>query len=673
MRQLQCLTAMAWLVSGAVPLLGQSLYQESHSNPISKIARIVSPKLVEVEDRVTWLDEKVTTLAKYEQFTLKYGLGFRGCRANKQAPDPTIVMDLGKEMPIDAIYLIPSQPEYLNDFGIFPLRFTLEVSNDAPFTHSQIVYRSGKEVFQQVGGIPAKFLCSFTGRYIRLSIQAGHQRGATDLFGLSEFIVISGGDPVSLNASISTTDGLNSEDLWYPEALIDGRTPLGIWHHGLHSRDNIGDAVLTQANENGTPPPTTCWSCSLPKPVDLDRIILFPYQLNRSYDASFFPGSMRIEITGGQDNAIVLSREWKNPSPGSNSLTPLVFAVNVPQARSIRIIATSPWSMGSLHINALSEIEAWSGGCNVLESLPVTREHESGAVTVTNLTDGFSSEKKIAPIHIWLDQLTQRGMIEAELVQLRSAYTQLASQSELNVSWGSAVIVGLTFLIPVFFVERRRMRSREHLDIIRKRIAADLHDDIGSNLGSISLIARTARKDLARLNGPAEIDNDLGEVESIARESSLAMRDIVWLLERKQDSIGDLVHRMRETAGRLLRGIHFTLECTSTRTGAKLTLDTKRHLFLFYKEAIHNIVKHSKATEVAIRLWDEGDQLALEITDNGAGLPVTKDRASIKIKKLEDRAEVLHGNLQVTSSEKTGTCIRLLVKRSHLTTQPRST
>jgi signal transduction histidine kinase len=161
----------------------------------------------------------------------------------------------------------------------------------------------------------------------------------------------------------------------------------------------------------------------------------------------------------------------------------------------------------------------------------------------------------------WIKQVIERGRVEHELDTLKTAQQKLSADSELNATWGSAVVLGLTFLIPVFMVERRRMASQSQLETIRKRIASDLHDDIGSNLGSISLIARTARKDLTRLHGPEEIAEDLNEVECIARESSLAMRDIVWLLERKQDSIGDLVQRMRETANRLLREIKFTVEC----------------------------------------------------------------------------------------------------------------
>jgi signal transduction histidine kinase len=127
---------------------------------------------------------------------------------------------------------------------------------------------------------------------------------------------------------------------------------------------------------------------------------------------------------------------------------------------------------------------------------------------------------------------------------------------------------------------------------------------------------------------------------------------------------------MRETANRLLREINFTVECESNKTAAKLSLDAKRHLFLFYKEAIHNVLKHSQANLVTIRLWDEDDKLALEILDNGVGLPMNRDEKPATVNKLEDRARVLDGLLQIASSQETGTCIRLLVKRSHLISHP---
>jgi signal transduction histidine kinase len=634
-------------------------------NPITRIARIFDPQLVHVEDRVTWLDREVSSLAQHCEFPLKVGLGYRGARSSKTSADPSITLDLQREMPIDQIFLVPAQREFLEDPGVFPRRFTLELSNRPDFGQRTILYTSGNTAFPPPNGIPAAFKAKDSARFVRLTVQEGHNKGTPDLFGLSEFVVISNGEPVSFGAAVSTVGGLDVPGIWYPGALTDGRTQLGIWQNGRRTSREPGDEVRVSNEQE-----STTWTVQLGADQPVDRIVLYPYQVNRSFETSIFPESLVVRIRSGERGESAQAMEWNNPLPGSNHMAPLVIPMNGQQAGTLTVTATRPWTMGDRKIHALSEIEVWSKGRNLARNVSVERFHAGQTTRITSLTDGFSSEKQICPVGIWLNQLTDRGRIERELGALRAQHRQLASRSELNATWGSAVILGLTFLIPVFIVERRRLMSKEQLDQIRKRIASDLHDDIGSNLGSISLIARTARKDLARLHGPEEIAEDLGEVETIARESSLAMRDIVWLLERRQDSIGDLVQRMRETAGRLLREIHFTLECESSKTAAKLSLDAKRHLFLFYKEAIHNVLKHSHANRVSIRLWDEDDKLALEILDNGIGIPAASEELPPAVAKLEDRARVLDGLLQVASSKENGTCIRLLVKRSHLTTHP---
>jgi signal transduction histidine kinase len=635
------------------------------SNPISRIARIFNPQLVKVEDRVNWLDMQISSYAKHCEYPLRSDIGYRGGRTGNGNADPSITLDLGEETPVDQIFLIPSQREFLEDSGIFPKRFTLEVSRRADFGKSTVVYRSGEVPFVAPDDTPALFNCRDIARYVRLTVHEGQQREIQDLFGLSEFMVISRGEPVSFGATVETVGALNVPELWQPAALIDGRTPLGIWQNGSSPDQNPGDAVML-GQENAV----TTWSINFDKTSLIDRVILFPYQVSSSFETSVFPESIVIELVDEKGVCQTLS-EWDNPLPGASHMTPLVIPLRAKPAKTLRLKATRPWMMGDRRLHALSEMQVWSGGLNLAQGRPLTRDFEGQSSTITTLTDGLSSERQIIPVGLWLNQLRERSRVERELDNLRSYHRQLAANSELNATWGSAMLLGLTFLIPVFIVERRRLMSREQLDGIRKRIASDLHDDIGSNLGSISLIARTARKDLVRLKGPEEIGVDLSEVETIARESSLAMRDIVWLLERKQDSIGDLVVRMRETAGRILREMEYTVECESSKTAAKLSLDAKRHLFLFYKEAIHNVLKHSKANRVSIRLWDEDDKLALEITDNGIGIPSDgRKKSPTAIIKLQERARVLDGLLQIVSAANDGTRIRLFVKRSHLIQHP---
>lgn len=246
----------------------------------------------------------------------------------------------------------------------------------------------------------------------------------------------------------------------------------------------------------------------------------------------------------------------------------------------------------------------------------------------------------------------------------------LESLASRGSGWASAAILGAALLLSISSIHKSRRSEQKHVEQIRQRIAADLHDDIGSNLGSLSLIARSARMDLIRLEGPQEIAHDLSEMESIARECSLAMRDIVWMWERSNDSVGDLIERMRQTANRMLREMRFSFECQACEINTHLSIEAKRHLFLFFKEALHNIMKHSRADQVRVRVWDENDQLAIEIRDNGNGLPGANSNHTPAVSKLQDRAHTLHGLLRIASNHDDGTRIQLFIKHSHLNTQP---
>ncbi len=652
------------LLSATEPAAGESFHS---IDPIGKLARVFNRELVGIEDRISWLEQRLSKIAPHHEHAMRVALGVRCGRINESDPDPSVTIDLGAVHPLDEIFLIPTQREYLEDPGLFPKKFTIECSTEEDFSRRTVLFTSGSRIFPIPDGKPVRFTGSGNdARFVRITVHQGHHKGMRDVFGLSELIAVSAGDPVSFGATVSTVGALNVTGIWFPEALTDGHTPLGIWHNGT-SGTSRGDSITT----NGTSDEPVFWILELEEEKPVDRVVLFPYQLTELLESCVLPESFTLHATGASGGEETLVYRWETPLSGANRMTPLVIPMNGRPIKHLRFTGTRPWQMGDLQVHAVSEIEVWSRGENVALGRNVLRLQADGSRTsIATLTDGYSNGRQIIPVAAWLNQLHERWRLEQELAILRPLGRQMAGKSEIKATWGSAAMLAFSFLIPVFIVERRRVQSRKQLDQLRRRIASDLHDDIGSNLGSISLIARTARKDLVRLKGPEEVADDLGEVESIARESSLAMRDIVWLLERREDSIGDLVKRMRETAGRLLREIDYTIDCESNKTAAKLSLDAKRHLFLFYKEAIHNILKHSRSNRVAIRLWDDHDKLALEIADNGIGLPLGPDQRPANVRKLTDRARVLEANLNIQSSKDEGTRIRLIVKRSQLIATP---
>jgi len=649
--------AIIALASAVSPAIAQS------SNPITWMARQVNSDLAVMDDRLSWLEERTRTMAVFNEHLLRSDIGARGYRPAAGAPDPFVIIDLGAVHEIDRIFLVPAQRESLDDTGIFPRQFTLDAALEEDFAQVVSLFSTGRIEFPNPNGRPMPFpALKVPGRFIRLTVHRGvSNKGWLDLFGLSEIIVISNRDVVSFGAHVTMSTSLDSGQNWHPQALTDGRMPHGIWQSGVPS-DDRGDEVIAMEDSA-----TVSWEIVLAESHPIDRIVLFPIKLAESSESLAIANRVSVDVRGSNAAEWQQAAAWQNRPDSSSCVTPVILPVHGITASRIRIRGEKPWQLGDTSVYGLSEIEVWSGGENIARDLPVQRVEGNQRTELSVLTNGFTGQQMIANIDNWLEQLHDRVRFESELAELRPRIRTLQSESELNITFASAILLSLTFLIPVFLYEKRRTRASQRLESLRRRIAADLHDDVGGNLGSISLIARSTRRGLEKIEVSPDFTNDLHEVELIARESSLAMRDIVWLIEQRDDSVGDLVTRMRETGARMLREMDYSLSCRSDRTNSRLSLDFKRHFFLFFKEALHNILKHSQAEHVRILLEDDGDQLVLDIEDDGVGMPQEVADDPNTSRKLRQRAEVIGGDLSIISSAGNGTRIRLKIDSKKLT------
>ncbi len=197
------------------------------------------------------------------------------------------------------------------------------------------------------------------------------------------------------------------------------------------------------------------------------------------------------------------------------------------------------------------------------------------------------------------------------------------------------------------FIRYRFQRLLE-IERMRTRIAGDLHDEVGSMLSGLAMQAEIMELDQQK-SDPAK----LHRLSEISRLTLSKMRDVVWSIDSRRDQVKDLLDRMRENAEEMLtpKEIIFHFELGELPMEKKLLVDVRQHLFLFYKEAINNIAKHSNASIVNIRFGQFGDHFELSIHDNGTLIEKSTPSNGFGLQNLEMRAKKLRAIFQLNTHE----------------------
>ena len=177
----------------------------------------------------------------------------------------------------------------------------------------------------------------------------------------------------------------------------------------------------------------------------------------------------------------------------------------------------------------------------------------------------------------------------------------------------------------VWFDTRRRMRRKleraerqRDIERERTRIARDIHDDLGAQLTRITMMSESARGELAN---PGRAAAGLGKIYDTARALTRSMDEIVWAICPRHDTLESLATYLEKFAQDWLAtvGIRCRLDLPLQFPECHLTSEVRHNVFLAFKEALHNAVKHSGASEVLIRLTLKEKSFELAIEDNGRG------------------------------------------------------
>jgi ligand-binding sensor domain-containing protein/two-component sensor histidine kinase len=227
--------------------------------------------------------------------------------------------------------------------------------------------------------------------------------------------------------------------------------------------------------------------------------------------------------------------------------------------------------------------------------------------------------------------------------------------------WWFLLSAGLFALSLAYALHRYRVRRLLEIQRVRIHIAADLHDDIGSNLTQIAILSEVAQSRLQHAN--AELTTPLSSIARISRESVASMSDIVWAINPKRDRLTDLVRRMRRLGNETLgnRGIQVQFAAPDGAQDTKLGAEVRHHVFLVFKEALHNAVRHSACSKLDIELRLERSGLMLRVTDDGRGFDPDRSGEGQGLGNMRRRAANLGGELQLRTTPAGGTEVELRV------------
>ena len=140
------------------------------------------------------------------------------------------------------------------------------------------------------------------------------------------------------------------------------------------------------------------------------------------------------------------------------------------------------------------------------------------------------------------------------------------------------------------------------------------------------------------------------------------MSDIVWSLDTRRDQVGDLAARLRAFGSDLLerRGVEWTVNAPGEALQLHVSADVRRELYLVFKEAIHNIAKHSGAHKAMLSFSLQNGHIRGEAMDDGVGL--RSDRLDgTGIASMKARVEGLGGRLEILAADSNGTVVRVSV------------
>ena len=224
-------------------------------------------------------------------------------------------------------------------------------------------------------------------------------------------------------------------------------------------------------------------------------------------------------------------------------------------------------------------------------------------------------------------------------------------------------LAGAIYLVSTAKLKRqlRAAQQKELIEHERARIARDLHDQLGANLTQITLLGEMAETDKEI---PAEIEQHAQQICATARDTTRSLDEIVWAVNPSNDTLESLANYACKYAQDYfaMAGVSYRAELPPGLPPVPILPEVRHNVFLAFKEAVNNVVKHAQATEARVKLQLEPGRFVLSVADNGRGLgDLSQKQLRNGLRNMRRRLSDVHGQFDLAPAAPTGTVVTLTV------------
>lgn len=230
-------------------------------------------------------------------------------------------------------------------------------------------------------------------------------------------------------------------------------------------------------------------------------------------------------------------------------------------------------------------------------------------------------------------------------------------------TWWFRALLAAALGVTVYGIYRYRLKRLLEIERLRIRLAADLHDEIAGNLSSIATFGKIIQNEVTSSVPALGTLPLLERVIQLSQESVTAIRDIIWAIDPRPETLENLLLRVQDMAAGACRGgqiaFHFHLPPAVQLPSRNLQPEQRKDLWLLLKEVVQNAIKHAGATKISIRTVYKSGMLEIVVADNGKGFDPARKTSGKGMSTMRGRVRRQKGQMKIDSAPGRGTKVIL--------------